>query len=144
MKKLMKKDRLAIFLESCGDATFCSDSLAVIASLLSERKSLGHQSLTENVLVIKQEKLDIRSASSVLISRMSNNETEIKVTSREGIDTLQIKTSRTPQEICLVLKRSQGMDEFAVRINSSCLTDKIIPQSLFPSSMTPWNTSTSL
>lgn len=134
---MTKKNELDLFLETC-DCTFFNDSLLVISALLSKRELLNRKAVAETIESISHEKNSIKNAASVLISKISPTQTLIRITVEEGIDTIKITTKLTALEICTFLKRSKGMEDFAIRISSSI--EKIETSSLILQQQEIWTT----
>ncbi|MEI6810830.1 MAG: hypothetical protein WCK60_02125 [Candidatus Nomurabacteria bacterium] len=125
MRKLTKKYLLATFLETYSYICFCEEHLEIVGSLLTKRGYLNWNSITENIRFVSQEKANIKHTSSVEISRRNNIKVLIKITSMGGIDTFEIDTEISIDEITELIKRSTGSNEFAVRkISTASVTLK--------------------
>lgn len=118
MKKLSKMDLLASFLEKYSHVDFCKEHLEVLGSFLTKREYLKRNPIAQNIDFVSQEKTTVKHTSGIEISRHSATGVTLKITSMTEIDIFEIETQVSVDEIIELLKRSKGLDEFAVRKTS--------------------------
>ena len=119
MKKPSKKELLASFIEENSHVVFCEEHLEIFGSLLTPRESLKRTSITRSIRFVSQEKAGIKHTSGIEVSRVDKTKVSIKITSMDGIDTLEIETGIPVDKIIKLLKDSKSLVEFAVRKNST-------------------------
>lgn len=118
MKKLTKMELLASFLEKYKHVVFCKEHLEVIGDFLIKRVYLKRNPIAQNIDFVSQEKTTIKYTSSIEISRHSATGVTVKIISMAEINIFEIETRVSVDEIIELLKKSNCLNEFAVRKTS--------------------------
>jgi hypothetical protein len=105
--------------------TFNEFSYLIISRLLHQDKKKSDKTITEKIKVISQESAPKGITQSILISKKSDGEAEIRITSRDGVDVVNIQTKFSPQKICDILQRASSVPSCPIRISSQSSLEEV-------------------